>query len=308
MKSIFGEIENLIGSYRGQGINHDGVAFEGAFTLTKKFGGRVFTITFLAKGKDGTVFHQEESSIALTDKDTIGLFNFNSNTPSLLVHELHRQSSTAEKPVSLAFRYGNFENTNGFREEIALEQYASGEVSYGYSWGLPGSEFKARSSVKMKKIAAIDMQERKGTYDLKEFDLHFFISSSREQVLQAWTTKKGMEKFLVASASFFDPAGNKRGESEGARSGDTYKWKWHGGLNLEGKVIGVDSDKIEFSFGEKGKLSLLLSQTKEWPCHLHLVQRDIPGEFEDLLHTHSNYRGSWIYYLSCLKGNIEIKK
>ena len=40
---------------------------------------------------------------------------------------------------------------NSFRMAVALTRWPDGDISYVYSWGLPGGEFAERPGVRMRK-------------------------------------------------------------------------------------------------------------------------------------------------------------
>lgn len=146
MNEILKTLSTVVGYYEGEGINHEGQSFTGRLSLQPILDGRGFTIKFSATGKNGTVYHQEESTIAPSINEKLVLWNLNTNTPGMVAHEL-RDS----QPKSLVFGFNQRTDTSKFREEIALDILNDGGVSYTYSWGMPGGEFKERSGVHMKK-------------------------------------------------------------------------------------------------------------------------------------------------------------
>ena len=81
-------LSKTIGYYQGEGINHEGQPFVGSFSLQPLLDGRGFSIKFTATGKDGTVYHKEESTIALSLNEKLTLWNLNTNMPGLTPHEL----------------------------------------------------------------------------------------------------------------------------------------------------------------------------------------------------------------------------
>lgn len=64
MKEILKTLSTVTGYYEGEGINHEVQSFIGRLALQPILDGRSFTIKFSVTGKDGTVYHQEESTIA----------------------------------------------------------------------------------------------------------------------------------------------------------------------------------------------------------------------------------------------------
>ncbi len=149
MKEILGKLKTSVGVYEGEGINHEGQPFAGTFTLKPLLDGRGFYIQFVATGKDGTIYHKEESTIAPSLTEKLTLWNFNTNIPGLVPHELRSAQPRNNSEISLVFGFNQSSDTKAFREEVALDIWNASEVSYTYSWGLPGGDFKERSGVRM---------------------------------------------------------------------------------------------------------------------------------------------------------------
>jgi len=154
MTEVFEALSKACGLYKGEGINHEGQTFMGRFLLKSVLDGRGFAIEFTATGKDGAIYHQEESTIAPALNEKLMLWNFNTNIPGLVPHELRASTPKADCTASFVFGFNQPSEMNAFREEVALDIWPSGEVSYTYSWGLPGGEFKERSGLKMRKAHA----------------------------------------------------------------------------------------------------------------------------------------------------------
>lgn len=153
MKEILNQLSAATGFYTGEGINHEGQPFLGSLSLLPILDGRGFSLKFTATGKDGTVYHKEESTIAPSMSEAMTLWNFNSNTPGLLAHELRKTPAKAKAKASYVFGFNKPEEINAFREEVAVDIWENGELSYTYSWGMPGGEFKERSGVRMTRNA-----------------------------------------------------------------------------------------------------------------------------------------------------------
>lgn len=145
-------LQNYTGEYRGEGLNHEGEKFQGAFSLNYHQVLKSFHIRFHATGISGEVFHSEESTIAPSLMKKWTLWNLNSNAPGLIAHELVEETETAEYTV-FKFTYGDPQNTNMFRETITLTVFRDGHIHYLYSWGLPTGDFKERSGAHMYKIS-----------------------------------------------------------------------------------------------------------------------------------------------------------
>jgi hypothetical protein len=149
MNTLLLALENACGTYIGEGINHEGQIFSGTFQLRSILDGRGFAIQFFAVANDGAIYHQEESIIAPAISQSLTLWNFNSNNPALLAHEIRNYPTKVDASNSLVFGFNRLDDRDLFREEIALDIWQNGDVSYTYSWGMPGGDFKERSGVRM---------------------------------------------------------------------------------------------------------------------------------------------------------------
>jgi hypothetical protein len=143
-------LRNFTGSYIGNGLNHENQKFNGAFSLNYSAELKAFKIVFKASGLQGEIFHYEEPTIAPSLMQKWTLWNLNSNTPGLLAHELTDSKQTDRAHV-LTFTFGDISQTNSFRESITLQLNDDQSLEYTYAWGMPGGEFKQRSSVRMSK-------------------------------------------------------------------------------------------------------------------------------------------------------------
>lgn len=151
MKEILETLKKACGVYLGDGINHEGQAFTGRLSLEPLLAGRGFQIHFSATGKDGMLYHQEVSTIAPALTEKLTLWNFNTNIPGLVPHELRSAIAKSSAVSSLVFGFNSPEDQKAFREEVVLDIWDSNSISYTYSWGMPGGEFRERSGVRMVK-------------------------------------------------------------------------------------------------------------------------------------------------------------
>lgn len=139
------------GYYFGEGLNHEGQPFRGEFVLEALVDERGLSILFVASGSNGQVFHKEHSTIAPSIEGRLSLWSLNSNTPSLLQHDLVRSMPEQGAQATYVFGFGDIKNQNSFREEVAIDLFENGDVGYRYSWGLPNAEFAPRSGLRLKK-------------------------------------------------------------------------------------------------------------------------------------------------------------
>ncbi len=155
MKTALSQLNEMVGTYVGDGINHEGLPFVGRLQIVNLLDGRGFNLKFTATGKGGKVYHQEESMIAPSIQEKLTLWNLNTNTPGLVPHELRRSETKAGAQLSLVFGFNLPADKNTFREEVALDIWDKKSLSYTYAWGLPGGEFQERSGVRMIKQAEL---------------------------------------------------------------------------------------------------------------------------------------------------------
>lgn len=152
MKNMLAQLREFAGVYRGQGTNHENEPFTGTLTLEPILEGMGFTIQFKATAPDGTAYQQEYSTIAPSMQNRLCLWNLNSNVPGVVVHELRRSESENGSLQSYIFGFGEPADETSFREEVTLELWRDGSLSYRYAWGMPGGAFKARSGVRMQPL------------------------------------------------------------------------------------------------------------------------------------------------------------
>ncbi len=154
MKAIVKTLTTYAGEYTGQGINYEGQPFIGQLSILPVVTDHGVAVKFTAKGLDGTLFHEEQSLVAPSLSEKLSLWNFNSNVPGLLEHQFRRDEKVDGAIHSFVFGFGNPKEHGSFREEVAIDLWPNQEVSYRYSWGLPGGSFESRSSVRMKPSTA----------------------------------------------------------------------------------------------------------------------------------------------------------
>jgi uncharacterized cupin superfamily protein len=157
----FKRIEELFGTFSGSGVNHEGQNFTGVLTLKPGVAGKSIALEFTATGTDGTVYHAEQSNIGYNVQENLSLWVASSNHPAMMEHTLKEILSTESGSETFLFQCGDFKNNQTFREEIALKIWSNQELSYTYSWGLPGEEYKERSGARMISLSRVAIPEAK---------------------------------------------------------------------------------------------------------------------------------------------------
>lgn len=152
MNSVLRQILAATGSYGGEGLNHENQKFRAQFSIEPLLGGRAARIHYKATGlDDGQVYHEEISIIAPTLDEKLVLQNLNTNMPGITTHLFTKRQAELGAKEGFVFNFNDSTDERQFREEICLSLYANGDLGYRYSWGLPGSDFGFRSSVRLKR-------------------------------------------------------------------------------------------------------------------------------------------------------------
>lgn len=146
MNLVLKSLKQAVGSYRGEGVNHEGQKFLGTFTLQEILGGVGFQILFdaVSAKNPSTKFHSEHSVVAPNVANGLSLFNLNTNTPFLAEHRYVEELTDGR----MIFRFGDLSIQSSFREEIHLT-LSDSTVRYEYYWGMPGGDFAYRSGATM---------------------------------------------------------------------------------------------------------------------------------------------------------------
>ncbi len=85
-------------------------------------------------------------------ENKLTLWTLNNNIGTMARFDLRRFRQVSPKHCLFIFGFGDPDDNNVFREEITIELWDEGDLSYNYSWGEAGGHFLSRSTVKMKKI------------------------------------------------------------------------------------------------------------------------------------------------------------
>lgn len=139
------------GQYIGKGLNHDSENFIGELFIEPIVEGKGLRLKFKASGDDGLIYHQEETLIAPSEDEGICLWTLNNNIPFIYKHKFREINKVEGAETTLAFFYNNPEDLNLFREQIAIDLWPNGDITYRYSWGIPGGDYKERSGSRMTK-------------------------------------------------------------------------------------------------------------------------------------------------------------
>jgi hypothetical protein len=157
---------NSSGFYTGFGVNHEDKQFKGILEITPVVGNRGVYVKYRAVGmkeqgpakdielynRDMQLFNEEHTLIAYNNDNKLCLWTLNSNVPTVCVFKLRRFRRIPNVKSIIIFGFGSKEDSEHFREEIAIEIWDAGNIGYNYYWGEAGGHFLARSTVIMRKL------------------------------------------------------------------------------------------------------------------------------------------------------------
>jgi len=130
--------------YKGSGVNHEGESFVGTLKVQSLVEGQGVLLHYEARVDRDEVVHIESTLMAPDMEGTITLWPVMSELPGVLPHKavlLGENNAT--------FASGPKENATTFREEISVSLGQDGSLTYSHAWGMPGGEFKERSSCRL---------------------------------------------------------------------------------------------------------------------------------------------------------------
>lgn len=134
-----------IGSFTGEGTNHEGERFIGRLEIESLPGGYALLIRYLATRDDGLHLHREATLLGRLADTSLCLWPVMEELPFVAPHPLLHSTVRADDTRVAVFASGAREATAVFREEITIEISALGVLTYSHAWGLPAGTFAARS-------------------------------------------------------------------------------------------------------------------------------------------------------------------
>jgi uncharacterized protein YndB with AHSA1/START domain len=140
--------------------------------------------------------------------------------------------------------------------------------------------------------------------DWSQFEVSIPLNFPPAQIISAWTSQEGLEKWFLRLAEFADGNGKVRGRNDTIQPGDSYKWMWHGWPDTvveTGNIIPCkDQEFVRFTFGKAGVVGVsIISQEGE--SILRLTQEHIPIDEESVMNYHVGCKTGWTFYLLHLK-------
>lgn len=152
MKQLLELLCSRAGVYEGIGLNDHHHEFNGRIELVPIVGEYGVNINYSAKGIDNNVFNEEHTIIALNNENKITLWTLNNKFNTMLQFEFRNHKRIHGEKDILIFGFGDAADKFIFREEISIEIWDNGNISYNYYWGQPTGDFLARSNLTVSKV------------------------------------------------------------------------------------------------------------------------------------------------------------
>lgn len=144
--NILGVLASGPTAYRGRGVNHENETFVGELKVQALEGARAVMLSYSVTLETGKVVHTESTLLGTGPDGKLCLWPVMSELPVVLPHT-EVMTKTELGTYSLAvFGSGPREDSGNFREEISIQVNSDGSLVYAHAWGLPGGEFRDRSS------------------------------------------------------------------------------------------------------------------------------------------------------------------
>jgi hypothetical protein len=140
------------GKYTGTGLNDRHKKFSGEFVLTPVVNNYGINIAYRAFTEDGTAISEEHTLIALDSENKLTMWTLNSNFNTTVIFDFRFHKRIRNTKDIIVFGFGASEDESLTREEISIEFYDNGDLTYTYFWGMPNGEFMKHSTATMKKI------------------------------------------------------------------------------------------------------------------------------------------------------------
>lgn len=165
-KDLIKVLINCEGTYLGSGTNHENKEFQGTLVLKPIVNNRGVSLKYKAVGmhgnefnkettlynKDTVLYNEEYTIICYDSQNELSLWTLNNNVGTMERFDLRRFRRISGNRSLFIFGFGDPDDNSVFREEISIESWENGDMSYNYSWGEAGGHFLSRSTIRMKKI------------------------------------------------------------------------------------------------------------------------------------------------------------
>ncbi|MFX1251944.1 MAG: SRPBCC domain-containing protein [Promethearchaeota archaeon] len=150
-------------------------------------------------------------------------------------------------------------------------------------------------------------------YDWTYFKKRIYIANtSKEELFQKWATSKGITEWFITEATYEYGDNRFRKPNEVIKAGDKYKWVFHVGTTVEGKILEVKENAlIRFTFGNKEpdlNEKVIVTVTfhekngKNW---IDILQENMAVSKYGKVYFYISCNMGWVFHLNNLKSIIE---
>jgi len=144
------------------------------------------------------------------------------------------------------------------------------------------------------------------TPDRSQFTLRIPVKTSSQAVYDSFTTRPGLEAWLLSRAELRDADGDVLAAGN-LEQGDTFVWHWHGYSEeaaVEGRMLADDgSNAVRFTFDRNTEVEVHLEMPEAGTVIVSLTHMGL-DEAEASEH-YVDYYASWTFYLTNLKSVLE---
>jgi uncharacterized protein YndB with AHSA1/START domain len=140
------------------------------------------------------------------------------------------------------------------------------------------------------------------------FTVRINIKATVAQIYNCWATRAGMEAWFLRLSEYKTEQDTVRTDNEPAKTGDTYKWLWHGWPDETveyGTILQCNGQNLfAFSFGNAGNCTVKIYE-EQGETITELVQENIPDDEQGKITWHIGCKTGWTFYMANLKSYLE---
>jgi len=149
-------------------------------------------------------------------------------------------------------------------------------------------------------------------YDWTYFKRRIYINnSSKRELFRKWATPRGIIEWFIEFATYKANDGTLRKPNEVVKAGDNYKWIFHRGSNVEGKVLEVVEDSLfKFTFGknnldsEEDVIVTVTFHEKNGKVWFDVLQDNMSDSKFGRVYYHISCNMGWIFHMNNMKSII----
>ena len=143
-------------------------------------------------------------------------------------------------------------------------------------------------------------------FDWTQFTRKIPVKASMQEMYDAWTTKRELERWFLKDAGYYDTNGNVIGDNVNVEKGNTYAWQWFGyDVTEKGKITEANgNDHFQFTFAGDCPVDIKLTQRKD-EVIVELTQSNIPTDDDSKINIRLGCHTGWSFFLANLKSVYE---